>query len=165
MSSLEEGPFLNKVNQNLISNINMQDITKSKNIDLYLMDKDKEIINLSNQTTSLKNNIETLQKIIKEKDMEINSLKSDILTLNNDQKLKEEENIILKSKINSLIQELTNTKKEIEVISANNSGNLKNISQAFDTKMMEYQKLMQNFNEMSGDLNILNEKLIQYYVI
>ena len=161
MSSLEEGQLLNKLNQNLISNINMQDITKSKNIDLYLMDKDKEIINLSNQTTSLKNNIESLQKIIKEKDMEINSLKSDILTLTNDQKLKEEENVILKAKINSLIQELTNSKKEIETISVNNNDNLKNISQAFDTKMIEYQKLMQNFNEMSRDLNILNEKLIQ----
>jgi chromosome segregation ATPase len=113
MSEVEEGPFLNNKNQNIISNINLQDITKSKNVDLYLMDKDKEIINLSNQAKTLKNNIERLQKIIKEKEMEINTLKSDILTLNNDQKLKEEENKLLKTKINSLIQELTNKKKEI----------------------------------------------------
>ena len=158
MSSLEE--YSNKMNQNIINNINIQDLAKSKNIDLCLMEKDKEIINLSNQTTSLKNNIERLQKIIKEKDMEINTLKSDILSINNDQKLKEDENIILKGKINSLIQELTNKKKEIELISANNVGNLKNISQAFDTKMIEYQNLLKNYNEMSNDLNTLNEKLI-----
>lgn len=161
MSEVEEGPFLNNKNQNIISNINLQDITKSKNVDLYLMDKDKEIINLSNQAKTLKNNIERLQKIIKEKEMEINTLKSDILTLNNDQKLKEEENKLLKTKINSLIQELTNKKKEIELITSHNSGNIKNMAQAFDTKMIEYQKLMQNYNEISGDLNILNQKLLQ----
>ena len=101
------------------------------------MEKDKEIINLSNQISTLKNNAERLQKIIKEKDMEINSLKSDILSINNDQKIKEDENIILKGKINSLLQELTNRKKEMELISSNNIGNMKNISQAFDTKMLE----------------------------
>ena len=67
MSSLEENPYLNKMNQNLINNINMQDLTKSKNIDLCLMEKDKEIINLSNQTTSLKNNIEDFKKLLKKK--------------------------------------------------------------------------------------------------
>ena len=161
MSSLEEGPFISQINQNAINNINIQDISKSKNIDICLMEKDKEIINLSNQTTALKNNLEKLQKIIKEKDMEINSLKSDILTLNSDQKLKEEENTILKNKINSLLKELQNTKKEIELINSNNKGNIKNISQAFNTKMIEYQNLMKNYNEISGDLNALNEKLFK----
>ena len=161
MSSLEEGPFISQINQNAINNINIQDISKSKNIDICLMEKDKEIINLSNQTTALKNNLEKLQKIIKEKDMEINSLKSDILTINSDQKLKEEENTILKNKINSLLKELQNTKKEIELINSNNKGNIKNISQAFNTKMIEYQNLMKNYNEISGDLNALNEKLFK----
>ena len=161
MSSLEEGPFISQINQNAINNINIQDISKSKNIDICLMEKDKEIINLSNQTTALKNNLEKLQKIIKEKDMEINSLKSDILTINSDQRLKEEENTILKNKINSLLKELQNTKKEIELINSNNKGNIKNISQAFNTKMIEYQNLMKNYNEISGDLNALNEKLFK----
>ena len=161
MSSLEEGPFISQINQNAINNINIQDISKSKNIDICLREKDKEIINLSNQTTALKNNLEKLQKIIKEKDMEINSLKSDILTINSDQKLKEEENTILKNKINSLLKELQNTKKEIELINSNNKGNIKNISQAFNTKMIEYQNLMKNYNEISGDLNALNEKLFK----
>ena len=161
MSSLEEGPFISQINQNAINNINIQDISKSKNIDICLMEKDKEIINLSNQTTALKNNLEKLQKIIKEKDMEINSLKSDILTINSDQKLKEEENTILKNKINSLLKELQNAKKEIELINSNNKGNIKNISQAFNTKMIEYQNLMKNYNEISGDLNALNEKLFK----
>ena len=92
MSSIEEVPYLNRTNPNLINNINIQDIAKSKNIDICLMEKDKEIINLSNQISTLKNNAERLQKIIKEKDMEINSLKSDILSINNDQKI----NLILK---------------------------------------------------------------------
>ena len=161
MSSLEEGQYLSQLNPNSINNINIQDLNKSKNIDIYLMEKDKEIINLSNQTNSLKNSIEKLQKIIKEKDMEINSLKSDILTLNSDQKLKEEENIILKNKINSLMQEISSSKKEIELISSNNDGNMKNMSQAFNTKMLEYQKLMKNYNEVSANLNALNEKLLQ----
>ena len=172
MSSIEEVPYLNRTNPNLINNINIQDIAKSKNIDICLMEKDKEIINLSNQISTkeiinlsnqistLKNNAERLQKIIKEKDMEINSLKSDILSLNNDQKIKEDENIILKGKINSLLQELTNRKKEMELISSNNIGNMKNISQAFDTKMLEYKNLLKNYNEMSRDLNTLSEKLI-----
>ena len=160
MSSIEEVPYLNRTNPNLINNINIQDIAKSKNIDICLMEKDKEIINLSNQISTLKNNAERLQKIIKEKDMEINSLKSDILSINNDQKIKEDENIILKGKINSLLQELTNRKKEMELISSNNIGNMKNISQAFDTKMLEYKNLLKNYNEMSRDLNALSEKLI-----
>ena len=160
MSSIEEVPYLNRTNPNLINNINIQDIAKSKNIDICLMEKDKEIINLSNQISTLKNNAERLQKIIKEKDMEINSLKSDILSINNDQKIKEDENIILKGKINSLLQEITNRKKEMELISSNNIGNMKNISQAFDTKMLEYKTLLKNYNEMSRDLNTLSEKLI-----
>ena len=158
---MEERPFSTQINQNPINNINIQDLSKSKNIDICLMEKDKEIINLSNQMISLKNNIERFQKMIKEKDMEINTLKSDILTLNNDQKLKEEENIILKNKINSLLKELTNSKKEIELINSNNKGNIQNISQAFNTKMIEYQNLMKNYNEINGDLNALNEKLFK----
>jgi hypothetical protein len=45
MSSIEEVPYLNRTNPNLINNINIQVIAKSKNIDICLMEKDKEIIN------------------------------------------------------------------------------------------------------------------------
>ena len=57
---------------------NSNSISKGNNIDILLMEKDKEIINLSNINISLKNQIEQLQKSLNEKSMEISSLKSDL---------------------------------------------------------------------------------------
>ena len=155
MSIIEEEPFLNSVNPNIINNI-----SKGNNIDLYLMEKDKEIIHLSNQNISLKNQIEQLQKALKEKDMEINTLKADLSSLNTDQKLKEEENNILKKKLEHLSNELTQKQKEMEIISSNNDGNINNINKAFDLHMNEYQKLFKSYNDLSKDLNILNDKYL-----
>jgi chromosome segregation ATPase len=124
---MEDGSFINIMNQNAFNNIDINDIPKGKNYDLILMEKDKEIINLSNANASLRNQIEQFQKVLKEKDMEINSLKSDMSTLNSDQKLKEEENNILKNRINDLSSEIVQRKKEIEAISAKNNGNNKKL--------------------------------------
>ena len=127
---MEDGSFLNIMNQNAFINNDINDIPKGKNYDLILMEKDKEIINLSNVNASLRNQLEQFLKALKEKDMEINSLKSDISALNSDQKLNEEENNILKNRINDLSSEIIQRKKEIETISANNNGNINNINKA-----------------------------------
>ena len=153
---MDNSPFLNSLNDQPFTNIN--NISQGNNIDLYLMEKDKEIINISNINKSLKSQIEQLQKSLKEKEMEINNLKSDLESLINDQKLKDEENNILKSKINSLNNELIQKNNEIEIISSNNTGNINNINKAFDTHMDEYQKLFKNYNELSNDLNKANDK-------
>ena len=157
---MEDGSFINIMNQNAFINNDINDIPKGKNYDLILMEKDKEIINLSNANASLRNQIEQFQKILKEKDMEINSLKSDISTLNSDQKLKEEENNLLKNRINDLSNEIVQRKKEIETISTKNNGNINNINKAFDIHMSEYQKLFKNYNDLSNDLNKLNDKYL-----
>ena len=100
MSLIDEHPFLEQINQNPFNNIN--GISKGNNLDLILMEKDKEIISLSNINISLKNRIDQLQKSLKEKEIEINSLKSDLLSLNEDQKLKEEEYNLLKNNFYSI---------------------------------------------------------------
>ena len=158
MSYIENVPFLNSFNPKQFNNIN--ELSNGNNIDLILMEKDKEIINLSNVITSLKNQIEQFQKVLKEKDMEINSLKSDLSTINSDQKLREEENNILKHKLNILTEELSKKNKKIEIISSNNTGNLNNINKAFDVHMLEYQKLFKNYNDITNDLNKMNDKYL-----
>ena len=158
---MEDGSFINIMNQNAFINNDINDIPRGKNYDLILMEKDKEIINLSNANASLRNQIEQFQKILKEKDMEINSIKSDMSTLNSDQKLKEEENNILKNRINDLSSEIVQKKKEIEAISTKNNGNINNINKAFDIHMSEYQKLFKNYNDLSNELNALNDKYLK----
>ena len=158
MTYIEKAPFLNTFNEKPFNKLN--EISNGNNIDLILMEKDKEIINLSNLNISLKNQIGQLQKILKEKDMELNSLKSDLSTLNSDQKLREEENNILKNKLNIISEELSKKNKEIEIISSNNTGNMNNLNKAFDAHMFEYQKLFKNYNDLSSDLNKINEKYL-----
>ena len=158
MTYIENAPFLNTFNEKPFNKLN--EISNGNNIDLILMEKDKEIINLSNLNISLKNQIGQLQKILKEKDMELNSLKSDLSTLNSDQKLREEENNILKNKLNIISEELSKKNKEIEIISSNNTGNMNNLNKAFDAHMFEYQKLFKNYNDLSSDLNKINEKYL-----
>ena len=60
MSIIDNGPFLNSLNTQSFNNLN--NVSKGNNIDLYLMEKDKEIINLSNQNIALKNQIDLFQK-------------------------------------------------------------------------------------------------------
>ena len=52
MSFIEDDPFSNLMNQKSLNDLN--NISKGNNIDLLLMEKDKEIINLSNLNISLK---------------------------------------------------------------------------------------------------------------
>ena len=56
--------------------------------------------------------------------------------------------------------ELIQKNKEIEMIKSNNNGNINNINKAFDAHMNEYQKLFKNYNDLSNDLNELNDKYL-----
>ena len=157
---IEESPLLNSMNQNIFNKMKLADISKGSNIDILLMDKDKKIINLSNINISLKNKIEKYQKALKEKDMELNSLKADLSSLNNDQKLKDEENNSLKNRINSLSDQITQKQKEIEKITEKNNDNISNINKTFDVHMNEYQKLYKNYNDLTNDFNLLDNKYL-----
>ena len=96
-------------------------INNNNNTGLILMDKDKNIIQLSNINKNLKEKNETLLNELNNKNLEISSLKEDINSYNNDKKIFEQEiNKYQKeiSELNKIIQE--KNKKIEEIISKNN---------------------------------------------
>ena len=134
---------------------------KNKNkIEFILMEKDKEIMNLSYMNKNLNEKIETLLNEIKNKDLEISSLKIDNNSLNNDKKLFDQEiekyqkNII---ELNTIIQNKNNENEEI--ISKNNISS-KKFDDIIVTQKNEYNQLLKDFNIIQKDLNSLNAKII-----
>ena len=57
---------------------------KENNLEIILMEKDKEIINISEKNAQLNSSIENMSNELKNKNLEISTLKSDITTYNNE---------------------------------------------------------------------------------
>ena len=146
----------NDINDKIIEN----PYVKNNNMEFVLMEKDKEIINLSHEIKTLNSNIESLSNIIKNKDLEISLLKADIDTFNNDKKIFEEEKVKYQKEIcdlNKIIEE-KNSKIE-EIISSNNISNEK-LNSILISKNNDYNKLNNEYYKLQNDFNLLNNKLI-----
>ena len=134
---------------------------KNKNkIELILMEKDKEIMNLTYMNKNLNEKIETLLNEIKNKDLEISSLKIDNNSLNNDKKLFDQEIEKYQKNIIELNKTIQNKNNEIEEIISKNNISSKKFDDIILTQKNEYNQLLKDFNIIQKDLNSLNAKLI-----
>ena len=134
---------------------------KENNLEIILMEKDKEIINLSDKNAKLNLDLENLSNELKSKNMELSTLNSDITSLNNEKKLFEEEI----QKYQSEIAKLNNLIKEKDKIIEESNLNIDLNNKKYMNLLEEQKNETNNFAEknlkLQNEINELNTKLIR----
>ena len=146
-------PIMNKITKEIVD-------PKGKNIDIYLMEKDKEIIDLITLNKSLISQIEDLKRANKEKEIQIMSLKADINTYETDKKLSMKENEKLNEDINQLNNLLRIKENEINDLMKKNDDNVKEISNAYNIQIKNYEDTLKNTQNLQMNNNALTEKML-----
>ena len=152
----------NKKSQNeqinkMIPMINNQE----NNLEVILMEKDKEIMNLSEKNSELNNNLESIKNELKNKNMEISGLKSDIISFNNEKKLFEEETQKYQDEISQLNNSLKEKDKIIEESNSNHELENKKYMNLFEEQKNENNNMIENCLKLQNELNELNSKLLK----
>ena len=134
---------------------------KENNLEIILMEKDKEIINISEKNAQINLTIENLSNELKNKNLEISTLKSDITSLNNEKKLCEEEikrNLDEITKLNDVIKEKN---KIIEEFNSNKDMNDKKYLTLLEEQKNETNNMAGNILKLQNDIYELNAKLVK----
>ena len=152
----------NKINQTeqikkIIPIINNQE----NNLEIILMEKDKEIMKLSENNSKLNSNIESIKNELQNKNMEISGLKSDIISLNNEKKLLEEEIQKNQDEISNLKNEIKDKDKIVEKLKSNNELENKKYMNLFEEQKNENNNMIENCLKLQNELNELNSKLLK----
>ena len=134
---------------------------KENNLEIILMEKDKEIINLSEKNTQLNLNLENISNELKNKNMEISTLKSDIQSLNNEKKLYEEEIQKYQEEISKLNNTINEKDRKIEEFNSSNDLINKKYMDLLEEQKNETNKLAENSLKLQKEINELNTKLIR----
>ena len=145
MSTNNQDELDKNKNYQIINNISPELINeKRKNLDIYIMEKDKEIINLCVLNKSLISQIEELKREKKEQDLQIASLKTDLNTLETDKNILIKDNEKLKEKINNLNNIITSKENQINEISKKNDEIIKEINNAYIFEIKNYEDNLKN---------------------
>ena len=134
---------------------------KENNLEIILMEKDKELINISEKNAQLNLTIENISNELKNKKLEISTLKSDITTINNEKKLLEEEikkNLDEITKLNDIMKEKN---KIIEELNSNKEINNKKYISLLEEQKNETNKMAENNLKLQNEIYELNTKLIK----
>ena len=134
---------------------------KENNLEIILMEKDKEIINISEKNAQLNLTIENISNELKNKNLEISTLKSDLTTINNEKKLFEEEikkNLDEITKLNDIIKEKN---KIIEEFNSNKEINNKKYISLLEEQKNETNKMAEKNLKLQNEIYELNAKLIK----
>ena len=134
---------------------------KENNLEIILMEKDKEIINLSEKNSQLNLNLENISNELKNKNMEISTLKSDIQSLNNEKKLYEEEIQKYQEEISKLNNTINEKDRKIEEFNSSNDLINKKYMDLLEEQKNETNKLAENSLKLQKEINELNTKLIR----
>ena len=134
---------------------------KENNLEIILMEKDKEIINLSEKNSQLNLNLENISNELKNKNMEISTLKSDIQSLNNEKKLYEEEIQKYQEEISKLNNTINEKNRKIEEFNSSNDLINKKYMDLLEEQKNETNKLAENSLKLQKEINELNTKLIR----
>ena len=134
---------------------------KENNLEIILMGKDKEIINLSEKNSQLNLNLENISNELKNKNMEISTLKSDIQSLNNEKKLYEEEIQKYQEEISKLNNTINEKDRKIEEFNSSNDLINKKYMDLLEEQKNETNKLAENSLKLQKEINELNTKLIR----
>ena len=134
---------------------------KENNLEIILMEKDKEIINLSEKNSQLNLNLENISNELKNKNMEISTLKSDIQSLNNEKKLYEEEIQKYQEEISKLNNTINEKDRKIEEFNSSNDLINKKYMDLLEEQKNETNKLAENSLKLQKEINELNTKLVR----
>ena len=134
---------------------------KENNLEIILMEKDKEIINLSENISKLNKDLENISNELKDKDMEISTLKSDISTINNEKKLYEEELQNNQAEIAKLTNIIKEKDKKIEELNSNNDLSNKKYINLIEDQKNETIKMSEQCLKLQNEINELNAKLMK----
>ena len=134
---------------------------KENNLEIILMEKDKEIINLSEKNSQLNLNLENISNELKNKNMEISTLKSDIQSLNNEKKLYEEEIQKYQEEISKLNNTINEKNRKIEEFNSSNDLINKKYMDLLEEQKNETNKLAENSLKLQKEINELNTKLVR----
>ena len=134
---------------------------KENNLEIILMEKDKEIIKLSEKNSQLNLNLENISNELKNKNMEISTLKSDIQSLNNEKKLYEEEIQKYQEEISKLNNTINEKNRKIEEFNSSNDLINKKYMDLLEEQKNETNKLAENSLKLQKEINELNTKLVR----
>ena len=148
-----DNKLMNKINKDIVN-------PKIKNLDIYLMEKDKEIIDLISLNKSLISQIEDLKRANKDKEIQITSLKTDVNTLETDKKLITKENEKLNEDIKNLNNLLHIRDNQINEIMKKNDENIKEINNAYNVQIKNYEETLKNSQNIQINNNSLTEKML-----
>ena len=152
--------FNSKMMNNISAVCTKNNNTQNKNLDIFLMEKDKEIINLSTLNKNLNTQLEDLSRVIKEKEIQILSLTTDISSFENEKNILIEENNQLKSQITELSSEINSKNQTISEISKKNKETVSDINNAFNIQLKNYEDALKNIQNIQSNNNSLTEKLL-----
>ena len=148
-----DNKLMNKINKDIVN-------PKIKNLDIYLMEKDKEILDLISLNKSLISQIEDLKRTNKDKEIQITSLKADINTLETDKKLILKENEKLNEDIKNLNNLLHIRDNQINEIMKKNDEKVKEINSAYNIQIKNYEETLKNSQNIQINNNSLTEKML-----
>ena len=134
---------------------------KNNNMEIVLMEKDKEIIDLNNTNKELNEQIENLNKVIQSKDYEILSLQTEISSMESDQNIYENKIKQLNSQIDSLNQLLNERDNEINNLRDSNDNQFNEINDAFNNHMKDYQSVLEQSQNLEKEIGKLSSDLIE----
>ena len=134
---------------------------KENNLEIILMEKDKEIIKLSEKNSQLNLNLENISNELNNKNMEISTLKSDIQSLNNEKKLYEEEIQKYQEEISKLNNTINEKNRKIEEFNSSNDLINKKYMDLLEEQKNETNKLAENSLKLQKEINELNTKLVR----
>ena len=156
-----QNKFEENINTQLMENYNTEmSNPKKNNIDIYLMEKDKEIMNLCVLNKSLISQIEELKRANKAQEIQISSLKTDLNSLEVDKNILIKENEKLDEKINGMNNTLILKDNKINQISKKNEQNINEINNAYNVQIRNYEDTLKNMQTIKIDNNTLIEKLV-----
>ena len=165
-SNMELGNHEKETNNQKDQNENINKILpiinkKENNLEIILMEKDKEIIKLSEKNSQLNLNLENISNELKNKNMEISTLKSDIQSLNNEKKLYEEEIQKYQEEISKLNNTINEKDRKIEEFNSSNDLINKKYMDLLEEQKNETNKLAENSLKLQKEINELNTKLVR----
>ena len=136
-------------------------INKEKNLEVILMEKDKEIINLTEEKTKFNSILENIKNELKNKNLEISSLQSDIISLNNEKKLLGEEIDKNQNEITRLNNIIIDKDKIIEQSKSNLISAEKKYNDLLQEQKRENNSINQRCLNMQNEINEFNNKLLK----
>ena len=148
-----------QISHSAISILNNPILNNTNNIEFQIFEKDKKLLELTNENKELKNQIENLNNQFQNKNYEILSLRTNITSLESDKKILNDKIIFLNEKISNLNNILENKEKELNDLMNNNDGKIKEINSVFNIHMKDFERNFENSKNLQFKVNELENNL------